>query len=202
MCGVISIMSKYVLRFRGRHLWNPSNFGVTMMLLLAGEYVASLGQQAGNEVWPVLLIWALGSLILYRLGRLHIPLVFLATFIPLAFLRSTITGNGWRAELGPVTWPMFQLYIFFMITDPPTTTKRRWSQCLVAALVAVMETVLRLVFRDIHSLYHALFIVGPTSNFIEILLTSKAKKPAPAPGKEICEPAQVPSPLPSQKATA
>src|SRR5262245_43402519 len=179
MCGLISITSKYVLRVYGRHLWNPSNFGVTIMLLLAGEHVASLSVQAGNEIWPVLLIWALGSLILYRLKRLHIPLVFLAAFIPLSFLRSEITGNPWRAELGPITWPMFQLYIFFMITDPPTTTKRKWSQCLVVVLVAIMETILQLVFRDVHSLYHALFIVGPTSNLVEILLTRGQKKEPP-----------------------
>jgi Na+-translocating ferredoxin:NAD+ oxidoreductase RnfD subunit len=176
LCGLISIASKYVLRVRGRHLWNPSNFGVTAMLLLAAESVASLSVQAGNDVWPVLLIWALGSLILYRLGRLHIPLVFLATFIPLAFVRSSISGRTWITELGPVTWPMFQLYIFFMITDPPTTTKKKWSQCLVAALVAVMDTILRVAFGDIHALYHALFIVGPISNLVEIYATSPKSK--------------------------
>jgi hypothetical protein len=201
LCGLISIMSKYVLRFRGRHLWNPSNFGVTMMLLLAGEYVASLSVQAGNDVWPVLLIWALGSLILYRLGRLHIPLVFLATFIPLAFVRAAVTGNPWQSELAPVTWPMFQLYIFFMITDPPTTTKKRWSQCLVAALVAVMDTIIRLGFREVHALYFGLFIVGPISNFIEILLTSKAKKPAGTTAPAVAG-ALEPSVAPAQKATA
>jgi enediyne biosynthesis protein E5 len=182
LCGLISITSKYVLRVYGRHLWNPSNFGVTIMLWLAADHVASLSVQAGNEIWPVLLIWALGSLILYRLKRLHIPLVFLATFIPLSFLRSAITGIPWRTELAPITWPMFQLYIFFMITDPPTTTKRKWSQCLVAVLVAIMETILQLVFRDVHSLYHALFIVGPTSNLVEILLTRGAAKPVPPAG--------------------
>jgi hypothetical protein len=69
---------------------------------------------------------------------------------------------------------MFQLYIFFMITDPKTTTKYRWSQTLVAMLVAVVETALRLLFKDVHSLYHALFIVAPITNLAEIyLLRSK-----------------------------
>jgi hypothetical protein len=168
LCGLISISSKYVLRIGKRHLWNPSNFGVTMMLLLAGEHVATLTVQSTNEWEPVLLIWALGSLILYRLKLLHIPLVFLSAFVPLAFLRSAVTGNPWRAELAPMTWPMFQLYIFFMITDPKTITRRRWTQCLVVVVIAVVETILRLGFRDVHSLYHALFIVGPISNLIEI----------------------------------
>ena len=64
---------------------------------------------------------------------------------------------------------MFQLYIFFMISDPRTTTRAKWSQVLVAALVAVMETVYRLAFKDVHSLYHALFTVGPAANLVEIV---------------------------------
>jgi hypothetical protein len=168
LCGIISIMSKYVLRVGGRHIWNPTNFGVTMMLLLAPDYVASLSVQAGNNGWAVAIIWLLGGLILWRLRLVHIPLAFVASFIPLAFLRSWFTGDPWQTEIAPITSPMFQLYIFFMITDPKTITKRRWSQVLVAVLVACMETFLRLVFKDIFSLYHALFIVGPAANLIEI----------------------------------
>src|SRR5256885_2138959 len=49
LCGLISISSKYVLRIGNRHLWNPTNFGVTMMLFLAPASVASLSVQAGNN---------------------------------------------------------------------------------------------------------------------------------------------------------
>jgi hypothetical protein len=169
-CGLISIISKYVLRIGNRHLWNPSNFGVTMMLLLAPQYVATLTVQAGNNGWSVAAVWLMGGLIMYRLGRFHIPLAFVLTFVPLAFLRASITEHPWQAEIAPITSPMFQLYMFFMITDPKTTTKYRWSQILVAMLVAIVETALRLAFKDIHSLYHALFIVGPTTNLLEIFL--------------------------------
>jgi Na+-translocating ferredoxin:NAD+ oxidoreductase RnfD subunit len=124
--------------------------------------------QSGNDFWPVLLVWVLGGLILYKLRRLHIPLAFLAAYLPLVYLRHLVTDRPFLAELGPVTWPMFQLYIFFMITDPRTTTKARWSQCAVAVLVAVADTVLRLAFREVHALYYALFIVAPITNLIEI----------------------------------
>ena len=151
MCGLISIASKFALRVGGRHLWNPSNFGVTALLFLAPQYVASLSVQSGNDWWPVLLVWVLGGLILYRLGRLHIPLAFLAAFVPLAFVRHLVTDRAFLTELGPVTWPMFQLYIFFMITDPKTTTRWRWSQVVVVVAVALVDTVLRLVYRDVHA---------------------------------------------------
>jgi hypothetical protein len=171
LCGMISITSKYVLRVYGRHLWNPTNFGVTMLLFLAPQHVASLSVQAGNNGLAVVVIWLLGGLIMYNLGRFHIPLAFIAAFIPLAFLRSYFTGHPWQTELAPITSPMFQLYIFFMITDPQTTTRSKRSQVLVAVLVAVMETVCRLAFKDVHSLYHALFTVGPAANLVEIVVT-------------------------------
>jgi Na+-translocating ferredoxin:NAD+ oxidoreductase RnfD subunit len=157
-----------VLRIGDRHIWNPTNFGVTMMLFLAPAHVASLSVQAGNNGWAVLTIWILGLMIMYRLGRFHIPLAFVAAFVPLAFLRSFVTGHPWQTEIAPLTSPMFQLYIFFMITDPKTTTRGARRQVAVAVLVAAMETILRLAFKDVHSLYHALFIVGPAANLVEI----------------------------------
>jgi hypothetical protein len=182
--GLLSITSKYVLRIGDRHLWNPTNFGMTVMLGLAPQSCASLSVQAGNEVWALLTIWFLGGMILYQLGRLHIPVAFLLTFIPLSYFRAWYTGDPVMAELAPITGPMFQLYIFFMITDPKTTTKSKWSQVLVAVLVAVAETFYRLAFRDIHSLYHALFTVGPIANLIEmgaVNWTTPRKAPAPVP---------------------
>ena len=177
LCGMISITSKYALRVYGRHIWNPTNFGVTMMLFLAPQHIASLSVQAGNNGLAVAVIWILGGMIMYKLKRFHIPLAFVATFVPLAFLRSSVTGHPWQTELAPITSPMFQLYIFFMITDPPTTTRARWSQILVAVLVAVAETVCRLAFKDVHSLDHALFVVGPAANLIEIVAGRIRREP-------------------------
>lgn len=173
VCALITILSKYVLRVANRHLWNPSNFGVAMMLFLAPMYVASLTVQAGNNGWSVAAVWLMGGLIMYKLGRFHIPAAFVLTWAPLAFVRAAFTGDSWLTEIAPITSPMFQLYIFFMITDPKTTTKYRWSQTLVAMLVAVVETSLRLFFKDVHSLYHALFIVAPITNLAEIYLLRK-----------------------------
>src|SRR5919205_3688463 len=53
LCSVLSIMSKYVLRVKDRHLWNPSNFGISAMLFLASETVGSLSIQWGNHIWAM-----------------------------------------------------------------------------------------------------------------------------------------------------
>ncbi len=167
LCSAISITSKYVIRWRGRHLWNPSNFAICVMLLLAPEFVATLSVQWGNNLYPMLIVWTLGALITWRVQRFHITATYVASFLMFALLRGFITGHGFLAEVAPITGPMYQLFIFFMITDPKTTVKPRRAQCLVAFLVAAMEMVLRLA-ENIHAPYYALTIVGPAALAFEI----------------------------------
>jgi Na+-translocating ferredoxin:NAD+ oxidoreductase RnfD subunit len=174
LCSAIAITSKYAIRWRGRHLWNPSNLSISVMLLLVPEFVATLSVQWGNTIWPMLIVWVLGALIVYRVKRLHITATYVVSFVALSLLRSAFTGDSFLAEVAPITGPMYQLFIFFMITDPKTTVKPRWTQCLVAFMVAVVEMILRLS-ENIHAPYYALAIVGPIANAIEIALTTKSK---------------------------
>jgi enediyne biosynthesis protein E5 len=172
-CSVVSIMSKYVLRVKGRHIWNPSNFGISVWLFLfMGQ---TLGVQWGNSLAPMLVIWALGSLIIYRLRRFHISATYVAAFFLFALVRSWATGHGFLAEIAPITGPMYQLFVFFMITDPKTTVHSKLGQCAVAVGIAFVELLLRLL-EVVHAPYYALFLVGPTANLIEIWLTSRPRK--------------------------
>lgn len=175
----ISITSKYALRVDGRHLWNPSNFGVSAMLFLAPATVASLSIQWGNNVWPMLVIWALGSVILSRLRRLHICIAYVTAFIVLASIRSLLTGHPFLGEIAPITGAMYQLFVFFMITDPRTTVRARRGQIVVVVLVAVVEMVLRLN-EVVHAPYYALFVVGPVANAVEIWRDRRLRSAAPA----------------------
>ena len=173
LCSVISIMSKYVLRVKGRHLWNPSNFGICVLLFLAPETVAALTIQWGNFIWPLLVIWILGSVIIWRAKRIHISVTYVLSFIAFAFLRSWITGDPWRSEVSPITGPMYQLFVFFMITDPKTTVKSVKWQCIVVFFVAFVEMLLRLN-HVVYAPLYALFLVGPTAMLIEIWLESRS----------------------------
>ena len=177
LCSVLSIMSKYVLRVRGRHLWNPSNFGICVLLFLAPETVAALSVQWGNFKWPLIVIWILGALIIYRAKRFQISATYVVSFFAFAFLRSWITGDPWQAEVAPITGPMYQLFVFFMITDPKTTVKSTKWQCIVVFLVAFVEMLLRLN-HVVYAPLYALFLVGPTAMLIEIWLESRSAKTA------------------------
>lgn len=181
LCSAISITSKYVIRVDGRHIWNPSNLGIVAMLVLASDTVASLSVQWGNTLLPMAVVWIFGTVIISTLGRLHITGTYVASFVAFALLRSAVTGHPFLAEAAPITGPMYQLFIFFMITDPKTTVKPTWAQCLVAFLVAAVEAGFRLM-EFVHAPYYALFVVGPAANLIEIAVARRAARRAVAPG--------------------
>jgi enediyne biosynthesis protein E5 len=167
LCSAISITSKYLIRVDGRHIWNPSNLGIVAMLVLASDTVASLSVQWGNTWLPMVTVWLFGAVIIHSLGRFHITLTYVMSFIAFAAVRAAVTGHPFLAEAAPITGPMYQLYIFFMITDPKTTVRTKKGQVLVAFLVAAMEAALRLL-QFVHAPYYALFIVGPVAMLIQI----------------------------------
>jgi len=173
LCSLLAITSKYVLRVKGRHIWNPSNFGICAMLFLASDAVATLSIQWGNNLWAMLVIWALGSAIIWRLRRFHICAVYVISFLVLSLIRAWITGDPWLSEVSPITGPEYQLFIFFMITDPKTTVKSRLGQCVVAFSVALVEMFFRLD-QSIYAPLYALFFVGPAAMLIEMWRTSSS----------------------------
>ena len=172
LTSLISIVSKYVLRLGGRHLWNPSNFGVSAVLFLAPASASLLSIQWGNTLWPMVIIWILGTVIVWRVGRLHISATYVGSFLLFSFARSAITGNPWLASVAPITGPMYQLFIFFMVTDPKTTVRTRWGQSIVVFMVAFVEMLLRLA-EVVYAPFYALFIVGPAAMVIETWMERK-----------------------------
>ncbi|HVZ97793.1 MAG TPA: RnfABCDGE type electron transport complex subunit D [Chitinophagaceae bacterium] len=174
--AALSIMSKYVLRYKGKHLWNPSNFGVSWMLFMAPLDVAGLSIQWGSNFLAMAVIWVLGLIIVNRARRIHVTITYVISFVFFAYLRSLIAGDAFLAEVAPLTGPMYQLFIFFMMTDPPTSVSTKKGQIAVAFLVAFAEFILRLN-SFIYAPFYALFLVGPVAKFIDLKF-SKSNKDA------------------------
>jgi len=179
LCSAISISSKYLIRVDGRHIWNPSNLGIVAMLVLAADTVASLSVQWGNTLLPMVTVWLFGAVIINALGRLHVTLTYVVSFIAFAAVRAAVTGHPFLAEAAPITGPMYQLYIFFMITDPKTTVRTRQGRMLTVFVVAAVEAAFRLM-QFVHAPYYALFIVGPIANLIEIVSDRRKRAQATA----------------------
>ena len=172
--SVISILTKYVLRLDNRHLWNPSNFGIEALLFLAPATVSLLSVQWGNNLWPMSIIWALGFIIVWRVGKLHVSAAYVAAFVVFAFVRAGIAGTPWPATLAPITGPMYQLFIFFMVTDPKVAVRSKSGQVATVVAVAFVEMLFRLN-EVIYAPLYALFFVGPTALLIERALARRAR---------------------------
>jgi Na+-transporting NADH:ubiquinone oxidoreductase subunit NqrB len=175
--GFLAISSKYVLKYRDNHLWNPTNFAVSALLLAAPNHVSVLSHQFGNDITTNLLIWIFGLIIAARVGVLHITLTYVASFVVLNTLRATALGQPVLPEIAPITGPMYQLFVFFMITDPRTIVRGRQRQIFVAVLIAVMETLIRLASDKGWPLptgfnaapaFFALALVGPVAKWIDL----------------------------------
>lgn len=175
--GFLAIASKYVLTYRGRHLWNPSNFAISLLVVAAPANVAILSHQWGNHLATNAVIWAFGLLIASRARVLHVTMAYVVSFLALAAARSALMGTPLLPEIAPITGPMYQLFIFFMVTDPRTTVSTARGRIGVAALVALVEAVIRLA-GDHHlallgPLYPAppilaLAIVGPLAKWLDL----------------------------------
>lgn len=178
MGGVLAVMSKYLLRVKGRHLWNPSNFGICALLFLAPFAVAPLSVQWGNDLWPMLVIWTVGLNAIWLAKRAHITLAYVASFFVFAYVRTVFTDSSFAAEIAPITGPMYQLFALFMITDPKTTVSSKRGAIVVVFLVAFVEMLLRLA-EVIYAPFYALFIVGPAALLVEMWWKSRAEAAQP-----------------------
>jgi Na+-translocating ferredoxin:NAD+ oxidoreductase RnfD subunit len=143
IAGFLAISSKYVLRYRDNHLWNPTNFAIVAMLLAAPDRVSVLSHQWGNDLLTNLVIWTFGLVIATRVRVLHITLTYVASFLALNALRAVALGQPVLPELAPITGPMYQLFVFFMITDPRTVVRGKRKQMVVVVIIAVVEALIR-----------------------------------------------------------
>lgn len=182
----LAIASKYVLTLRGRHLWNPSNFAISLLLVLAPSRIALLSHQWGNHLATNAVIWGFGLLIASRVKVLHVTLTYVVSYLVLAALRSALVGTPVLAELAPITGPMYQLFIFFMVTDPRTTVHTKRGRIIVVAIVAVVEAIIRIAGDNnvaaLSPLYPAppilaLAIVGPVAMAIDLTRRQDAEGP-------------------------
>lgn len=182
--GFLAISSKYVLKYGDNHLWNPTNFAISALLLAAPDKVSVLSHQFGNDVTTNLVIWIFGLIIAARVGVLHITLTYVVSFLVLNGARAFALGQPVLPEIAPITGPMYQLFVFFMITDPRTVVKGRRRQIVVAILIAIMEMLIRFASDQGWPLptafnaapaFLALAIVGPIAKWLDLRRLAAAK---------------------------
>src|SRR6266513_2606843 len=156
--SAFALLSKYVIRWRGEHIFNPSNIGLVLCFLLLGRTRAApldfwWGPMSAWLVVALAVIVAGGFLILRRLKLLRVAIGFWASFAVavgvLALAGHTMTA---RWHLGPisgfhlwwvlVTSPEVLVFLFFMITDPKTAPRSQQGRLIYAVSLGLLAGVL------------------------------------------------------------
>jgi Na+-transporting NADH:ubiquinone oxidoreductase subunit NqrB len=134
--SVAAIGSKFVLRWHGKHLFNPTNFGLVLLLVCADGCAWVSPAQWGNVAFFAFLLVCLGGLVVGRAGRADVALSFLAFYLGLVFARSLWLGEPMTIPAHRLQSGALLIFAFFMISDPRTTPDSRAGRILFAFLVA------------------------------------------------------------------
>jgi enediyne biosynthesis protein E5 len=193
MAAATAVASKAIFRVpvgsKTRHLFNPSNFGITVTLLLFPWVGLAQPYQftekiygAGDYILPIAII-IIGTFLNARFTR-KLPLIatWASCFAAQALLRSFITGAPALAGLMPMTGVAFIVFSFYMITDPATTPSGRIGQIAFGAAVAATYGVLMMA-HVVFGLFFSLTIVSLVRGFglyAEHYLAREQTIPVPA----------------------
>jgi len=135
VASVITIASKFVVRVNGKHVFNPTNFGIVSMILLSDQVWVSPGQWGNAAVFGFLMA-CLGGLVVNRAARSDVTIVFISCTVALIFGRSVWLGEPMAIPFHRLENGALLLFTFFMISDPKTTPNSRAGRIVFAVLVA------------------------------------------------------------------
>jgi Na+-transporting NADH:ubiquinone oxidoreductase subunit NqrB len=166
LAGVLAIASKFVFRVRGKHFFNPGNFGIVAVLAFTGDAWVSPGQWGTDRVY-LLLFTATAGMILRRVGRWETSGTFLLVYGGLEMFRDY--RLGWTADvwLHQLSNGSLLLFAFFMITDPRSLPNSAPARVLWATALAGLTFYLQHAFYLATAPFWALFILSPTTVLLD-----------------------------------
>lgn len=162
LAACVGIAGKFLVRFRGKHLFNPANLGVVFALLVTGRAWVSpsqWGHELSSAGWVVLL----GAAIALRARTADVSLAFLGSFLGLCALRILWLGQRWAVLGHRLDDSSLLLFTFFMVSDPRTIPDSRRGRVALAALTALAAFVWQFGLYRLNGLFYALFLLTPTT---------------------------------------
>lgn len=167
LAASIAIAGKFLIRYKGKHIFNPANLGIIVALIFSGDAWVSPGQW-GNSAVLLYFFGAAALIVLLKVGRLDASLVFLGTFIALEYCR-TVLYLGWGGDvlLHKLLNGSFLLFTFFMITDPMTTPNNKKGRILWSVALAALSFLLTNWLYINTAPIWALFLISPVTALID-----------------------------------
>jgi enediyne biosynthesis protein E5 len=160
LAAVVAIGTKFTLRVRGKHVFNPGNLGVVFALVaLPGSWVsaAQWGDDFALAGWFV----ALGGVVVHRARRGDVSLAFLGFHLGTLALRVLWLGQRWAVWVHQLQSGALLLFAFFMISDPMTIPNHPRGRVAHAALVAAGAYLWQFTLYRPNALLWALLLAAP-----------------------------------------
>lgn len=170
--AVLAIGSKFVIHWRGKHVFNPTNFGLAVLLLATDRVWLSPGQW-GSVAFLAFLVAGLGSLVVYRAERSDVTWTFLGAYASLLMLRAIHLGDPLTIPLHQLQSGAFLIFTFYMISDPRTTPASRPGRILFAILVALCAWYVHFRLFTPNGFLWSLFFLTPLVPAIDALLPGR-----------------------------
>jgi Na+-transporting NADH:ubiquinone oxidoreductase subunit NqrB len=190
VAAVLTIASKFVLCWRGKHIFNPTNFGIVALLLLTDRAWVSPGQW-GSVAFFSFLMACLGGLVVHRAARSDVTWAFLGFYLAVLFGRALWLGQPPSIPLHQLESGAFLLFSFFMISDPRTTPDTRAGRILFALLVALGAGFVHFVLYRPNGLLLSLAFLSPLVPLLDRLLPGQRhawhRDPVPVPAAPLLE---------------
>jgi len=184
--AIVTIASKFLIRIRGKHVFNPTNGGIVAMLLLTRDVWVSPGQWGATAFFAFLLA-CVGSLVVNRAARMDVTFAFLAAYCALLFGRSLYLGEPLAIPVHRLESGALLLFAFFMISDPKTTPDSAPARLLFGAVVAFGAWYVQFRLFRTNGLLWSLALCAPLVPVLDRLLpgrrfawTAPRHIPAPA----------------------
>jgi hypothetical protein len=207
LAAVLTIGSKFVLRVPtasgapgGKHVFNPTNFGIAAVLLLSDRAWVSPGQW-GSAALAGFAVACLGFLVVRRAERSDVTWAFLGFYSGLVVARSLWLGDPLAIPLHHLSSGAFLIFAFFMISDPKTTPDSRAGRVLFALLVALGAGFVHFVLFRPNGLIWSLVALAPLVPLIDRLLPGRRYDWPGAPERRK-DPAMQPRSAPARRKAA
>ena len=150
----LTVGSKYLFTWQGRHHFNPSLFGVVGSLWLGGDIITTApSYQWGGWYSTAFLIAAAVCMFLWRIDRMVLVGSFLGFYLLQILLRAWIIRWHLPPEalvLGTLSSAPFALFAFYMITDPRTSPPGKRAQFYVGLAIMLVDLSFHLVDEPLH----------------------------------------------------
>ena len=168
----MAIGSKFLLRLRGKHVFNPANFALVSLMLLSDHAWVSSGQW-GSAAIGAFTLACLGFLVLTRAKRAETTIAFIAFYAAMLFGRAIWLDDPFSIPLHQLQNGALLIFSFFMISDPKTTPNTALGRIIYAALVAAVAYTIQFIYYQPNGPILALIICAPVVPLIDTLLCGR-----------------------------